>query len=165
MWCARPGVKSRDEQFRTRNDGIPVGVSINASGQRLVLGNRGTVNDIDLSLGSMTVSLSQISGISSPGNTLNLVNQDGTSPGTLTSDSIDGKGVIHGSFDNGIVRRLGQVELARFPNPDGLLQDGNNDFLQGAASGLPPISAPGAFGARSNTPGACGFFLRDETAD
>ena len=38
-----------------------------------------------------TVDVSQISGISSTGSTLNLVNQNGTSPGTLTSYVIDNK--------------------------------------------------------------------------
>ena len=80
--------------------------------------------------------------------------QDGTSPGTLTSYIIDEKGVISGSFDNGIVRTLGQVVLARFPNPKGLIQVGDNNFSQGIASGQPLITPPGAFGAGTLRGGA-----------
>ncbi len=243
-------------------DGIPVGVSINAGGQLLVKGNRGTVNDIDIPVGAMTVNgvsvpiaftpsvprangesttttftvydslgtplavrmsaylesqsankttyrytlesadqsgqpiaigngtinfdnqgnvsdipptaqfginrsstsalspmivnlnYNQISGISSTGSTLNLKSQDGTSPGTLTTYVIDEKGVINGSFDNGIIRTLGQIVLARFPNPQGLVQAGNNNFSQGIASGLPQITTAGAFGAGTLRAGA-----------
>jgi flagellar hook protein FlgE len=101
-----------------------------------------------------TFDASQISGISSSGSTLNLVSQNGTSPGTLTSYVIDNSGVINGAFDNGITRTLGQVALARFPDPRGLVQAGGNNFTQGIASGLPEITAPGAFGAGTIQAGA-----------
>ncbi|HLJ11970.1 MAG TPA: flagellar hook-basal body complex protein, partial [Planctomycetaceae bacterium] len=102
----------------------------------------------------VTIDVSQISGISSTGSTLNLVKQDGTSPGTLTSYVIDEHGIINGSFDNGIIRTLGQVVMARFPNPQGLVQAGNNNFQQGIASGLPQLTVPGAFGAGTLRAGA-----------
>jgi len=101
-----------------------------------------------------TFDFSQISGISSTGSTLNLVSQNGTSPGTLTSYVIDNSGVINGAFDNGITRTLGQIAMARFPNPQGLVQAGTNNFTQGIASGLPQITAPGTFGAGTIRSGA-----------
>jgi flagellar hook protein FlgE len=97
----------------------------------------------------VTVDMSQMSGISSTGSNLNLFSQDGTSPGTLTSYVIDEKGVINGAFDNGIIRTLGQVVLARFSNPSGLLSNGFDNYTEGIASGLPQLSAPGSFGAGS----------------
>jgi flagellar hook protein FlgE len=103
---------------------------------------------------SFTLDLSQISGISATGSTLNLLNQNGTSPGTLTSYVIDNSGVIKGAFDNGITRTLGQVALAQFPNTQGLVQVGQNNFTQGVASGLPQITAPGTFGAGTIQAGA-----------
>jgi flagellar basal-body rod protein FlgG len=48
--------------------------------------------------------------------------------------------------DDGTVESVGQIELARFVNPDGLLQDGGNVFLQSAASGEPIEDLPGANG-------------------
>lgn len=104
-------------------------------------GGLGAVNPMIFS-----VDLSHLSGISSTGSNLNLVSQDGTSPGTLTSYVIDEQGVINGSFDNGIIRTLGQVVLARFTNPEGLLQAGFDNYREGVASGLPQLSTPGAFG-------------------
>lgn len=101
-----------------------------------------------------TFDVSQISGISSTGSTLNLVSQNGTSPGTLTSYVINNNGVINGAFDNGITRTLGQIALARFPNPEGLVQAGGNNYTQGVASGLPQITAPGSFGAGTIQAGA-----------
>lgn len=101
-----------------------------------------------------TLDVSQISGISSTGSTLSLVSQNGTSPGTLTSYVIDNSGIINGAFDNGITRTLGQVAMARFPNPRGLVQAGGNNFIQGIASGLPQITAPGTFGAGTIQSGA-----------
>ena len=103
---------------------------------------------------SFTLDVSQISGISATGSTLNLVNQNGTAPGTLTSYVIDNNGVINGAFDNGITRTLGQVAPAQFPNTQGLVQAGQNNFTLGVASGLPQITAPGTFGAGTIQAGA-----------
>jgi len=242
-------------------DGIPVGVSLNAGGQLIVKGNRGTVNGFDLPIGSMTVAgssvpitfvpgasrangesatttfkvydsqgtalnvrmssymesqsankttfrytlesvdqsgpaiaigngtidfdnmgrvsspptaqfainrstttaanpmlftldISQVSGISLPGSTLSLASQDGARPGTLTSYIIDDKGLINGRFDNGILRTLGQLVMAQFPNPQGLVQAGDNNFSQGVASGLPQLDAPGTGGVGTLRAGA-----------
>ncbi len=101
-----------------------------------------------------TLDVSQISGISSTGSTLSLVSQNGTSPGTLTSYVIDNNGVINGAFDNGITRTLGQIALAQFPTPQGLVSVGGNNFTQGVASGLPQVTAPGTFGAGTIQAGA-----------
>jgi flagellar hook protein FlgE len=101
-----------------------------------------------------TLDLSGISGISSSGSTLNLQEQNGTNPGTLTSYVIDEKGLINGAFDNGIIRTLGQVVLARFSNPGGLIQSGNDNWKEGIASGLPQLETPGAFGTGTLRAGA-----------
>ncbi|MDF1742924.1 MAG: flagellar hook-basal body complex protein, partial [Gimesia sp.] len=97
----------------------------------------------------VTLDLSTISGISSQsaGSTLKLTLQDGSDPGTLSSFVIDETGVINGVFDNGIIRTLGQVTLARFANPQGLLEAGNSTFQEGVSSGPPFLVTPGNFGA------------------
>lgn len=98
---------------------------------------------------SVTLDLSKISGISSAaaGSTLKLTLQDGSDPGTLSSFVIDETGIINGVFDNGIIRTLGQVTLARFANPQGLLESGNSTFQEGVSSGPPFLVTPGNFGA------------------
>ncbi len=100
------------------------------------------------------VDLSAISGITSAGSNLNLKQQDGSSPGVLTSFVIDEQGVINGVFDNGIIRSLGQIVLARFTNPGGLLQDGGDTFREGVSSGEPLLSTPGTFGVGTIRAGA-----------
>ncbi|QDT98314.1 flagellar hook-basal body complex protein [Gimesia aquarii] len=97
----------------------------------------------------VSLDLSNISGISSQsaGSTLKLDRQDGSDPGTLSSFVIDETGIINGVFDNGIIRTLGQVTLARFSNPQGLLESGNSTFQEGVSSGPPFLVTPGNFGA------------------
>lgn len=97
----------------------------------------------------VALDLSNISGISSEsaGSTLKLDLQDGSDPGTLSSFVIDETGIINGVFENGIIRTLGQVTLARFANPQGLLESGNSTFQEGVSSGPPFLVTPGNFGA------------------
>ena len=75
-----------------------------------------------------------------------MVNQDGFEEGTLIDYSVGGDGIVTGVFDNGQQRTLAQVVLARFANPNGLLDQGGNVFRQGVNSGQPIIGIPGTFG-------------------
>lgn len=99
---------------------------------------------------------SLVSGISTStqGSTVGLNTQDGSGPGVLTNFVIDEQGVINGVFDNGIIRTLGQIALARFANPQGLLQSGNDTYRAGVASGIPLEVAPGSLGAGTIRSGA-----------
>ncbi len=99
---------------------------------------------------------SLVSGISTStqGSTVGLNTQDGSGPGVLTNFVIDEQGVINGVFDNGIIRTLGQIALARFANPQGLLQSGNDTYRAGVASGIPLEVAPGSLGAGTLRSGA-----------
>lgn len=104
----------------------------------------------------ITIDFSNLSGISTPeaGSRMVLTGQDGAAPGTLTSFEIDENGFINGVFDNGLVRTLGQVALARFTNPHGLLEAGDTAFREGVNSGPAMLSAPGMFGAGTIRAGA-----------
>jgi flagellar hook protein FlgE len=73
--------------------------------------------------------------------------QDGSPLGTLSSFSVGNDGTITGSFSNGLTRTLGQVAMATFGNPEGLVDNGNNMFSAGAGSGQAVISAPQTLGA------------------
>ncbi|MCG6154512.1 flagellar hook-basal body complex protein [Rubinisphaera margarita] len=97
----------------------------------------------------INIDLRSLTGIStkSAGSAITLQAQDGSSPGSLSSFVIDETGVINGIFDNGIIRTLGQVVLARFSNPQGLLDNGDTTFLEGVSSGTPFLVTPGNFGA------------------
>ncbi len=49
---------------------------------------------------------------------------------------------------------LGEIRLARFPNPGGLLQNGANVYLETGASGTPVEATPGQDGMGTLLPGA-----------
>jgi flagellar hook protein FlgE len=108
-------------------------------------------NDIDIE-----IDFSNISGLApeNANSTLNLLSQDGAPPGTLSSFNISGTGIISGVFSNGVIRNLGQVALARFPNPLGLVENGGNNYLEGVASGSAQIVTPGDQGSGSLRSGA-----------
>ena len=97
---------------------------------------------------------SQLAGLSDGGSTIAVSQQDGSPPGTLTSFIIGEDGLIRGIFSNGISRDLGQIELARFANPAGLEQKGENLYAAGVNSGLAIIGDPGAQGIGNIISGA-----------
>ncbi len=75
------------------------------------------------------------------------LNQDGLAAGSLTGFSvISATGEIYGSYSNGLQLRLGQIALATFVNPSGLLREGQNLFRQGLNTGDPAIGAAGSGG-------------------
>jgi len=80
--------------------------------------------------------------------------RDGAPIGTLSGYSVGADGAISGSFSNGLVRTLGQLPLATFANPEGLVDDGSNLFSVGADSGPPIIATPGQFGTGQIVAGA-----------
>ncbi|MFG0246056.1 MAG: flagellar hook protein FlgE [Phycisphaerales bacterium JB052] len=71
---------------------------------------------------------------------------DGLPPGTLESFAAGEDGVIFGRFSNGAVKTMGQVVLANFTNPAGLIDEGGNLFSTGPNSGPASITAPGTLG-------------------
>jgi flagellar hook protein FlgE len=83
-----------------------------------------------------------------------MTEQDGSSTGTLNGFSIGANGIITGSFTNGLTRTLGQVALATFNNPEGLVDGGGGMYSAGGNSGVPVIGSPLQLGAGSIRAGA-----------
>jgi flagellar hook protein FlgE len=77
----------------------------------------------------------------------NMTSLAGNPVGTLSSFSIGNDGTISGSFSNGETRTLGQVAVAMFNNPEGLQNQGSNDYIVGANSGVPIITSATQLGA------------------
>ncbi len=96
----------------------------------------------------------QLSGLAAERANLAASRQDGSPPGVLTSYVIGEEGTIRGVFSNGISRDLGQVRLARFSNPGGLEQRGQNLYAQGINTGLPIEGRPSENGLGSLSAGA-----------
>ena len=72
-----------------------------------------------------------------------IVGQDGMGAGTFAGFYMTvGTGEIYGVYSNGMQELVGQLALADFVNPDGLIRDGQNLWRSGANSGEPSIGAP-----------------------
>ncbi|MGJ8636205.1 MAG: flagellar hook protein FlgE [Phycisphaerales bacterium] len=79
---------------------------------------------------------------------------DGLPPGTLENFAAGDDGVIVGRFSNGAIRNMGQVVLAKFSNPAGLIDNGGNMFVTGPNSGPAAIAGAGQLGLGSIVAGA-----------
>lgn len=75
--------------------------------------------------------------------------QNGYEAGSLDMVSTDSSGVLTGIFTNGQSKALGQLALANFSNPGGLLKQGGNLYQISNNSGLPSIG-PADSGGRGS---------------
>jgi flagellar hook protein FlgE len=80
------------------------------------------------------------------------VSTNGTPFGNLTSISIDANGYVTAAFDNGVTRRIAQVAIATFPNPDGLSPVSGDAYRVSLQSGTYNLKAPGTGGAGQISP-------------
>ena len=87
-----------------------------------------------------------VSSLTDSASNIAAVYQDGSPIGTLSNFSIGEDGRISGSFTNGLTRTIGQVALAKFSNPEGLVDAGDNLFRTGPNSGTPLVAKPRDFG-------------------
>jgi flagellar hook protein FlgE len=74
------------------------------------------------------------------------VYQDGYGSGSLHTINMDQEGTIVGSFTNGQTRVMGQVVLADFTSPWGLMKVGGSLYAESTDSGQPTIGLPGTSG-------------------
>ena len=70
-------------------------------------------------------------------------NQDGYSAGLLTKVGVEANGMVMAHYSNGESKPAGQIEVAHFRNPQGLLPMGDNAWAASHASGEPVVGAPG----------------------
>lgn len=94
-----------------------------------------------------------ITQVASPSSTT-ATQQDGFASGSLTGFNIQADGTVEGTFSNGQTMALGQIALATFPNNQGLLRTGSNQFMASLASGLPSVGIPGTGGRGTIADGA-----------
>jgi len=117
----------------------PADRNINIAGGAIA----GMPNPITIDLGGATTSgrVTQFSG----GMTAAVIDQDGAAAGTLQSYNISDDGVIHGNYSNGKTKSIGQVAMAIFTNPAGLMRTGGS-WQETAASGLAQVGIGGEGG-------------------
>ena len=69
--------------------------------------------------------------------------QDGMSQGMVTSMKFDGEGKLYALYSNGLSKEVGQLALANFVNPGGLLDVGQNNLRPWLNSGEPQLGRAG----------------------
>ncbi len=75
---------------------------------------------------------------------INELEQDGFTTGQLSEFNIDSDGVVQARYTNGETRAQGQIALANFANPQGLVAIGGNAWVETSKSGQPLVGAPGS---------------------
>ena len=84
--------------------------------------NGGNAGEIAIEFGTVTQFKSKA--------TLTSEMKDGNQAGSMTGYSIDGNGIIRGTYSNGQSKILAQIPLANFKNPAGLEKVGSNLFKE-----------------------------------
>lgn len=93
-------------------------------------------------------SVASITGFASPSATSS-VSQNGSAPGQVTNISIASDGTIRATFGAGQSIAVGQLALASFNNPKGLVKVGSNQFGESQAAGIANIGIAGTGGRGS----------------
>ncbi len=145
--------------------GVPIGVTLGGgASQALAFSTGGALTSpaapvaISVDLNAVATALGTVNGATSPlnftldltsatqfgtGFSVNTLSQDGYTSGRLSGFAVTGDGVIMGNYSNGQTKRLGQMILADFNNPQGLAPMGRNQWAETSDSGLPIVGPPG----------------------
>jgi flagellar hook protein FlgE len=143
----QPGMRLGTGTLSFDNDGRLIGTTDPAI--QITRTNTGAESPLTISL-----DFSEMTALTSGTSQLLMSAQDGREMGTLTSFSVGANGYIVGAFDNSLTSILGQVAIATFDNPQGLVDKGGNMFIAGANSGVPKITGPLTLTAGSIRSGA-----------
>ncbi|MFN0059554.1 MAG: flagellar hook-basal body complex protein [Planctomycetota bacterium] len=148
--------ESADDVDRDRVVGSGT-VVFGSNGQFLTTGNPSETVSIDLDAspeagGGVTtpftfeLDLSRLTQFATTLSEVTLRDQDGFAAGTLREFAVGEDGIVTGIFSNGLARTLGQIPIARFANPNGLDQEGENMFRISNNSGIAQLGPAGTFG-------------------
>jgi flagellar hook protein FlgE len=112
----------------------------------------GSPQSVDLDWGSVD-NAGPMTGFAAA-STAALTTQDGFASGALNGFAIASDGSIIGTYDNGRIATIGQVQLATFANPGGLVREGRNLWSESVNSGPANLGNPGTGGHGTLLPGA-----------
>ncbi len=96
----------------------------------------------------------RVTALASSRSSLAATYQDGSPLGTLAAYAVGPDGEIVGAFDNGLTRTIGQIAMAKFANPEGLVDEGANLFADGPNSGAAVVTTAGELGTGRIVSGA-----------
>ncbi|WP_084581931.1 flagellar hook protein FlgE [Sphingomonas azotifigens] len=90
-----------------------------------------------------------INGITSFGQPSSMIRggADGGILGNIAATDISPEGVVSAIFDDGSTRKVFQLPIATFPNPNGLTRVSGNAYSGNRSSGTMTMNAPGQLGA------------------
>ncbi len=77
------------------------------------------------------------------GDRLYVTNQDGRAPGEMIDFNITQSGEVVAVYSNGLLKTLGQLAIAEFVNPGGLIKAGQNGYTVSVNSGEPQVGTAG----------------------
>ena len=127
-------------QLSTVNGGAPADVAITSPAWRNgASASTWTWNVIDAD-GSATLSGYAITSATSS------IRQNGAAPGTMDNITIAPDGTITATFGAGQTVNIGQLALATFNNPKGLVKLGSSRYGESAAAGIPNVGVAGTGG-------------------
>lgn len=126
-------------------------ISFDSRGQfQEAIGNGISINRVNSGASDplpILIDFTRLTALNSPSSSLVMSFQDGFSTGTLLDYNIGEDGLITGTFSNGLLQTIGQVALATFSNPAGLVARSNNIYFVGPNSGEARITPPLTLGA------------------
>jgi flagellar hook protein FlgE len=152
-------------------------IDLSATGATTLFGAAGSATQITLGASSagagpqwasglgingqtLSIDMSKVSQIAAS-SALNSMTSDGASPGNVVSVQVGSDGVVSAVFDNSQVRKIAQIGLATFPNPDGLTAVNGNAYQASRAAGVMVAKAAGEGGAGKIAPSS----LESSTVD
>ncbi|MCS7220763.1 MAG: flagellar hook protein FlgE [Anaerolineae bacterium] len=71
------------------------------------------------------------------------VSQDGNAAGALVGFDVATSGIVMGVYSNGLRQAVGQIALATFRNPAGLIKEGQNLYSESANTGARTVGVAG----------------------
>lgn len=131
------------------SDGVlesPLSLTIPASELNTALGGSSPVFDPSKSLTiELAPSDNRLAGITHMAgqSAVTAVEQDGYGAGELVGLRVDATGKLVGIFSNGRTEVVAQLVIAKFPNPGGLLREGDSLFATSPNSGAPILGTAG----------------------
>jgi flagellar hook protein FlgE len=125
-----------------------IGASSATSGVRWATSLGLPAQSVDFDLSSGAAAVTQYNSASAT----NGVTSDGGRTGTLTGVSIDKDGYVTAKFSSGAEKRIAQIAIATFPNPDGLDSVSGDSYLASVGSGAYTLKQAGQAGAGAVSP-------------
>lgn len=137
-----------DDDTVTLSAPTPDALQFDNNGNLLTPADGAVTFEVALNNGSanqeITLNLSNLSQVDSPDNErLYVTNQDGRAPGEMIDFNIDNAGKVVAIYSNGLLKTLGQLAVAEFVNPAGLVKTGQNGYVASGNSGEAQVVAAG----------------------